>query len=204
MKKIAIPFAVMLVALSAVTQAAAGTVCVSGYVCDDRPPAPEFIQPPTQIPVFEPSPIVLLPFQDSTGWNYGFAAPTQTKSIVMPHFADSAIFEVGVPDGWTYAVGAQGVDGKTTATWQQITASSTPIGIFSFKSIYSPSEATYLFTFDDGSTRNYQLFVPFSPLAQASGYAIFAASVPEPSAIYMAALGFVACAAATRRRKMAN
>lgn len=199
-------FAAMLIALNMVTQAQAGTICVSGYVCDDRPPPAESIQSPTDNPrvVIEPAPIVLLPFQDSTGWNYGFAAPTQITSVVMPHFADSGIFEIGTPESWTYSVGASDAEGKTTATWQQLPASSTTSGIFSFKSIYSPSEATYQFTFDDGSTRNYPLFIPFSPLAQASGYTSFVASVPELSTIYMSALGFVACVAATRRRKKAN
>ena len=204
MKRSVLPLAAMLVALNMVTPAHAGTICVSGYVCNDRPPAPEAIQSPTNIPVFEPSPIVLLPYQDSTGWNYGFSVPYKTKSVAMPYFTDNSIFALGTPDGWTYSVGEPGAEGKITATWQQLPASSTAPRIFSFKSSYSPSEATYQFTFDDGSKRNYQLFVPFSPLAQASGYTSFTASVPEPSAVYMASLGFVACAAATRRRKMTN
>ena len=195
----------MLLALNLVTPAQAGTICVSGYACDDRPPAQEAIQSPTHIPVsFEPSPFVLLPFQDSTGWNYGFAAPTQVKSVAMPYFTDGSNSAVGTPDGWTYVVDALGAEGKTTATWQRLPAYSTTSGIFSFKSSYSPSEATYQFTFDDGSIRNYQLFIPFSPLAQASGYTSFTASVPEPSVIHMTALGFIACVAATRRRKMTN
>lgn len=206
MKKSVPTFAVMLVALGVVMPAQAGTICVSGYVCDDRPSAPESIQPPTNTPIVfvQPSPLVLLPYQDSTGWNYGFSAPSQTKSIVMPYFTDGGIFAIGAPDGWTYTVGAPNAAGEATATWQQPQASSTNSGIFSFKSIYSPSEATYQFTFDDGSTRGYLLFVPFSPLAQASGYAIFSVAVPEPSAIYMAALGLAVCAVVMRRCKMAN
>jgi len=196
-------FVVMLTALNMVTQAQAGTLCVSGYVCDDRPLAPALpIQPPLNTPiVFQPSPIVLVPFQDSTGWNYGFAAPLETKTVVIPYFTDSSIFSMWMSDGWTYTVDKQGADSKTTLIWQSGSASSTTFGDFSFKSSYSPAKAIYQFTFEDGSTRNYQLFIPFSPLAKASGYTNFSASVPEPSSIYMSAVGFFMCVVATRRRK---
>ncbi|MDT7849839.1 hypothetical protein Q9292_09470 [Methylophilus sp. VKM B-3414] len=196
-------FVVMLTTFNMSTQAQAGTLCVSGYVCDDRPLAPALpIQPPLNTPiVFQPSPIVLVPFQDSTGWNYGFAAPLEAKTVVMPYFTDSSIFSVRMPDGWTYTVDKQGADSRTTVIWQSVSASSTTLGYFSFRSSYSPAEAIYQFNFENGSTRNYQLFIPFSPLAKASGYTSFSASVPEPSSIYMSAFGFFMCIVATRRRK---
>lgn len=205
MKRHILFFVVMLTTFNMSTQAQAGTLCVSGYVCDDRPSAQAHLQPLLNVPiVFQPSPIVLVPFQDSTGWNYGFAAPLEAKTVVMPYFTDSSIFSVRIPDGWTYIVDKQGSDSKTTLIWQSVSTSSTNLGYFSFKSSYSPSKASYQFTFEDGSTRNYQLFIPFSPLAKASGYTNFSASVPEPSSIYMSALGGVVCIVATRRRKIDN
>lgn len=199
-------FVVMLAAFNMATQAKTGSLCVSGYVCDDRPLVQEPIQPPLNAPViFQPSPIVLVPFQDSTGWNYGFIALPNTKTVVMPYFTDGSIFSVGMPDGWTYTVDKQGAaDSKTTVIWQSISTSLTNLGYFSFKSSYSPAEASYQFTFEDGSTRNYQLFIPLSPLAKSSGYTSFSSLVPEPSSIYMSALGVVVCIVATRRRQIDN
>lgn len=209
MKRHILFFVVMLITFSMSTQAQAATLCVSGYVCDDRPLAPALpIQPPLNTPiVFQPSPIVQVPFQDSTGWNYGFAVPLEAKTVVMPYFTDSNIFSVKITDGWTYTVDKQGADSKTTLILQSGSASSTTLttfGDFSFKSSYSPAEAIYQFTFEDGSTRSYQLFIPFSPLAKASGYINFSASVPEPSSIYMSAFGFFMCVVAKRRRKIDN
>lgn len=205
MKQYALPFAALLVALHVSTQAQAGTICVSGYVCDDRPPPPEYIQPPTVPAVsFEFPPIVFLPYQDSSEWNYGFAVPANAQSASMPYFVDSGVFSENVPDGWSYAVGAPNTQGMTTATWQRLPASASDFGLFSFKSIYSPSEATYQVTFDDSATRSYPFFIPYSPMAQAAGYTSFSATVPEPGALNMAALGLVACVVAKMNRKKAN
>ncbi len=213
MKVLIKPLSAVFAAFIMVTHAQASvTICVSGYSCDDRDRLPpvEVIQPPADLPhvVVQPSPLVLLPFQDSTGWNYVFSAPSQTNSIVLPYFADSEIFAVNTPDGWSYTVGIPDADGKTTATWQKLATSSSGFANFSFKSSLSPSEATYQFAFDDGTARGFQLFIQYSPIAKVTGYTGFSAPVPEPSASAMAALGLFACASVARRRntklKLAN
>lgn len=186
------------------TATQAATVCINGDACDTSQPAAEGVaQTPDSPPVVsEPSPLVLIPFQDSTGWNYAFSVPTQALSVAMPYFADSEIFAVTMSDGWTYAVGEPGADGAAVATWQNLSSTPASSSTISFKSTLSPSEATYQFMFDDGSTRSYQLFIPYSPSASLAGYTSFAASVPEPSAASMLALGLVATLAAYRRRNM--
>ncbi|MCW0218626.1 MAG: hypothetical protein OJI67_09920 [Prosthecobacter sp.] len=205
MKVLIKPLAAVFAALTMVTHAQASvTICASGYACDDRDRLPpvEVIQPPADLPhvVIEPSPLVLRPFQDFTGWNYAFSAPSQTLSVVLPYFADSGIFAVNSPDGWSYTFGIPDSDGKMTATWQKLSTSSTGFTNFSFKSSLSPSEATYQFAFDDGTARSYQLFIPYSPSAEVAGYTRFSATVPEPSAFAMAVLGLFVCVSVTRRR----
>ena len=205
--KMSVPLAAVFAVFNIVTQAQASATICSGRACDDRPPPAQAVQPPAYFPsvVAEPSPLVLVPFQDSTGWNYVFSAPRQTQLIVMPYFADSGMFSVSAPDEWTYTVGAPDVDGKITASWQQSPDdTSTSARMFSFRSSFSSSEAIYQFTFDDGSSRNYQLFVPCSPSAQMAGYASFATTVPEPSEIVMVAFGLIACLASTRRSRRSN
>lgn len=148
------------------------TICVAGHACDDRDrlaPA-EGIELPADLPelVTQASPLVMPPSQDSTGWNYAFLAPSQTNSIVLPYFADSEIFAVNTPDGWSYTAGAPDADGKASATWQKLAASFSGFAHFSFKSSLSPSEATYQFAFGDATARDFQLFIPYSPAAAAS------------------------------------
>lgn len=184
------------------TAAHAGTICVAGAPCDDHPPVAEGVAQTPDSPqvVLEPSPLVLTPFQDSTGWNYVFSVPTQALSVAMPYFADGEIFAVTVPDGWAYAVSEPGTDGAAVATWQNLSSAPTSSATISFKSPLSPSEATYQLVFDDGSTRSHQLYIPYSAMASHSGYTSFAATVPEPSSASMLALGLLATLGAYRRR----
>lgn len=193
------PLVAMFSALNMVTHAHASiTVC---YECDVQLPPPKVLQPPSDLPRLESSLLILSPFQDSTGWNYVFSAPSQAVLVVMPYFADGNIFSVNSPDGWAYAEGVPDASGETTAVWQKVSASSTGSTIFSFKSSLSPAAATYQFSFDDGTVRSYQLFIPYSPGAQLAGYTSFFATVPEPSAIAMTMLGLLACVSVARRRK---
>lgn len=205
----------VLVGLHMVTAAQAATLCVSGSLCDDRPQSFGSAQSNASpiswltqdlhldvqasmgralLGQLEMSPIVLIPFRNAVGWNYAFSASERVRSVVMPYFADSEIFAVGVPEGWTYAVAVPDSSGKSTATWQRQGAE-TISAVLSFKSSHSPSEATYQFVLDDGSTRLTPVFIPYSPMARAAGYTGFAATVPESSTLTLMALGLVFIAA---------